>query len=133
MTEDVDARFAGRIGEIAADRTAGASELLRKTVEVLADALALGVPVEPMANALIEAQPSMAGLLNAGAAAIATAQDPRAFEQFRQRLARAPRAMVRNAVACFEGSGDAPLKLVTPSDSRSVRLIVAALKEKWPV
>src|SRR4051812_48513158 len=96
--EGVDSRFADRILEIGANRTAGASELLQAAVDVLADALGLGASVEPIANALGEAQPSMASLLNAGAAAIAAEQDPLRFEQFRQRLARAPRAMVRNAM-----------------------------------
>jgi translation initiation factor 2B subunit (eIF-2B alpha/beta/delta family) len=132
VTNHIDPRLAARIAEIHANRTAGATELLEQALEVLADALALHIPAQPIADALAAAQPSMASLLNAGAAAVAAEQDPVAFDRFRQRLARAPGALIRNALDCFEDRGT-PLRLVTISASRAVVLIVEALRARGEV
>ncbi len=116
-----------RVKAIAENRTAGATALLRMAVAILSDALAAKIPVASLAQALADAQPSMASLLNAGAAAVAAEQDPAQFERFRQRIARAPAALARNALTSFGTAGADPMRLVTISSSGTVRLVIEAL------
>src|SRR6476661_1557247 len=115
---DLGPDLGARVAAIASNRTAGSTELLGVALDILSDALAAKIPVAPLAQALAEAQPSMASLLNAGAAAAAAEQEPAQFERFRQRVARAPAALVRNALACFALDSQEPLRLVTISSSR---------------
>jgi translation initiation factor 2B subunit (eIF-2B alpha/beta/delta family) len=130
---DLRPDLSARIAAIAANRTAGATELLGLGLEVLSDALAARIPVAPLAQALAGAQPSMASLLTAGHAAVAAEQDPAVFERFRQRLARAPAALVRNGLECLHDGSARPLRIVTISSSASVRMILDALAATRPI
>ena len=134
----------GRIAKVAADRESGASDLLDEAIGILRDARALG-QLDPVARRLCRAQPSMASIWNAAAAALGADIEERRsgvpedrasdrFEQFVQRLARARQALARFASDCLAMDGsDGPLHLVTISMSRSVLTVVEAVRQRRPV
>src|SRR5512144_2545966 len=106
--------FHARIARIGADRESGASALHEEALAVLRDALTAGHAIQPIATALLQAQPSMAPVWTAVGEALAAQHDPETFERYRQRVARAPRALVRLAVpALLTGNRNAPIKVVT--------------------
>jgi len=121
-----------RIARIAADRQSGASELLAEATAILAEGLATGVPVRPLATALIAAQPSMAPMRNAvRAALLATA--PPDFDRYVQRARRAPDALVRHAVALLGSESPDTLRLVTISFSATVLRVLESLARRQPI
>src|SRR5688572_19835400 len=123
----------GRIDKVAADRQSGASDLLDEAIGILRDARALG-QLPPVARRLCLAQPSMASLWNAAAAALGADQAADRFERFVQRLARARQALSRFASECLATDDrDGPLHLVTISMSRSVLTVVEAVRQRRPV
>jgi translation initiation factor 2B subunit (eIF-2B alpha/beta/delta family) len=126
-----------RIERLAADRESGASEILDEAIAILREALASRTDVTPIARALCFAQPSMAPIWNAALTAIASPDDVERFEVFAQRVARAPAALARFAVALFADiesrSLGKPLRIVTISFSRSVLRVLEALHQQGPV
>jgi ribose 1,5-bisphosphate isomerase len=125
---DIPVELDQRICRVAADRDAGASELLDEVIAILRSALASGGPIGPVAQRVCRAQPSMAPVWNAALAAVAAADAPERFERFAQRIARGPAALTRFAVHLFAGDAPAsPLRVVTLSFSRSVLLVLESL------
>jgi translation initiation factor 2B subunit (eIF-2B alpha/beta/delta family) len=122
---DLVAELDRRIAQLAADRESGASELLDQAIRIVADARAADVATGPVVRALCRAQPTMASFWTLAMEALASDQR---FEQFVQRVQRAPQALARFAVECFANDGgDGPLRLVTLSRSRSVLTVFEAL------
>jgi translation initiation factor 2B subunit (eIF-2B alpha/beta/delta family) len=121
-----------RIARIAADRQSGASELLAEAAGILAEALAKGLPVRPLATALITAQPSMAPMRNAVRAALIAAS-PADFDRYVQRTMRAPAALVRHAIALLGSESPDTLRLVTISFSATVLRILESLAQRQPI
>ena len=122
-----------RIGLFAADRESGASDLLDQAVGILREAREVG-QVAPVARRLCQAQPSMASIWNAAAAALSADTAPDRFETFVQRLARARQALARFASEYLaRDAGDDPMHLVTISMSRSVLTVVEALRQRRQV
>lgn len=140
-----------RIALLASDRESGASEILDEAIDILRGTLAHGADVVDVARALCRAQPSLASIWNAAMTAVAAVDDPARFDQFVQRVSRAPDALVRFAREAFdvdlppEGgshtvedvasgfSRKGPLRLVTVSFSRSVETVLRALAAARPV
>jgi translation initiation factor 2B subunit (eIF-2B alpha/beta/delta family) len=124
-----------RVRQIADDRESGSSEILASTIDILRDRLAAGEHVVESANALCLAQPTMAPVWNAARAAVAALDDPDAFEQFAQRVARAPQAVVRFAVDVLTTglAANATIRLATLSYSSSVAKVGEALARERPV
>jgi len=121
-----------RIARIAADRQSGASELLAEATAILAEGLATGVPVRPLATALIAAQPSMAPMRNAVRAALLATASPD-FDRYVQRARRAPDALVRHAVALLGSESPDTLRLVTISFSATVLRVLESLAGRQPI
>jgi translation initiation factor eIF-2B subunit delta len=120
-----------RIARLEADRESGASEILQEAIAILRDALDGDADMIAVAGRLCAAQPTMASIWNAGAAAVAAREEPKRFMRFTQRVARAPQAVTRFSLALF---GVAPsLRLVTISYSRTVLEVIAALAARQPV
>ncbi|MGE0446981.1 MAG: hypothetical protein AB7P99_17270 [Vicinamibacterales bacterium] len=118
-----------RIDEIAGDRLAGASEILDRAIALLLDVQAADGPVRAVARALCDAQPSMAGMWNAGLHAVAGREDPSVFTAFTARVNRAERALIRVGLEFFEAGANAPLRLATFSFSRTAAALITALSE----
>lgn len=131
MTTDLDRR----ITAIRADRDRSASELLDAAIQVLRDALAQGVAMKPIARAVAEAQPTMASLWVAAAQAMNAVDDPSRFERFALQVASAPKALARYAISTLlpDEADATPLRLVTLSYSRSVYLVLDALRVHRPL
>ena len=123
--EDLDRR----VGRIAADRQSGASQLLAEALAILGEALAAGVPIRPLATALIAAQPSMAPIQNAVRAAF-LAQTPQELDRYAQRTRRAPAALARHALALFGSEPSTALRIVTISFSATVLGALQALAQE---
>lgn len=119
-----------RIALLASDRESGASEILDEAIDILRAALAAG-NAPAAARSLCRGQPSMASIWNAALTAMAAIDDPARFDQFAQRVARAPAAVARFAREVFDGSG--PLRVVTISFSRSVDGVLRALAQARPL
>ncbi|HWP99933.1 MAG TPA: hypothetical protein VNK92_05645 [Vicinamibacterales bacterium] len=138
------------IARIAADTRASASALLPRVLPLLQEARTQGrALLEETARALCRAQPAMANLWNAAAAALDP--DPRVLETFAERARRAPRAIARHVAGLLgderpESPGapspadrpgsrrDAsPLRIVTLSSSGVVRAALLALAARVPV
>ena len=66
-------------------------------------------------------------------AALAAESAPEQFEAFTERVARAPAALARFALAAFEPDGGRPLRIVTVSASASVFVVVQALSGRGSV
>ncbi len=125
---DLAAELDCRITQLAEDRQSGASELLDQAIRVVEEARAADIAIGPVVRALCRAQPTMASFWALGTEALASDQR---FEQFVQRVRRAPQALARFAVECFanDGKGGA-LRLVTLSRSRSVLTVFDALHQR---
>lgn len=129
------------LAAIATDRESGASEILRRAIDVLRRAL----PRHPadrlrIARALCHAQPGMAPIWNAAVAALMDEEQPGRFEGFVQRVERAPAALLRVTRELLsdpnEGGRAArlgPLSLVTISYSASVRQALESLASSRPL
>jgi translation initiation factor 2B subunit (eIF-2B alpha/beta/delta family) len=132
--------FKRRIALLASDRESGASEILDEALAILRDALAGPADLVPVARALCRAQPTMAPIWNASIAALGARDDPERFTRFTQRVARAPDALARFGLQCFNDAEDArqavdsggrttPLRLVTISFSRSVVRVLEVIAQ----
>ena len=130
MAADLDSRIA----RIAADRTSGASELVGDVAAVLTEALGQGLDLRPLARDLVRGQPSMAPIWNLVGQALASVSNPAAFAHYVAQLARAPRALARQAGSLLlTETGSAPLRIVTISFSRTVLLTLQGLAANRPV
>lgn len=113
----------GRAVAVAGDRDAGASEILRRLLPVLDEAVAAGPAVtRDVVRAICRMQPGMASLWNACAAAVASAGEPARFARVRAGLERAPAALGRVAAGMLDDLSlgvDVP-RFVTLSYSGSV-------------
>jgi translation initiation factor 2B subunit (eIF-2B alpha/beta/delta family) len=128
----IPADIQAAIDAIASDRESGASHLLAQARGVLRRALSGVAPVRDVARAVHLAQPSMAGLLNAAAEAVASRHEPERFERFVQRLERSPAALARWGVTAFDDSAD-PVHIVTISSSQSVLAVLSELAKRRPL
>jgi translation initiation factor 2B subunit (eIF-2B alpha/beta/delta family) len=132
----VSAELERRAVELASDRDAGASEILQRVLPLLAEAVGLGPAVaRSVARAVCAAQPGMASLWNACAAAVAEAEDAGAFDRTCARLRRAPAALVRVAACVLEETAlgvDVP-RFLTLSYSSAVRGAVGEMATRRPV
>jgi translation initiation factor eIF-2B subunit delta len=119
-----------RIDLIAADRESGASEILQDVLAILRTAMVARADLHEVSEALRRAQPSMAPVWNATAAALTGDLD-----RFAQRVARAPDAISRFALELLEtGARRAPaLRIVTISYSATVAHIIEALARRRSV
>lgn len=116
-----------RLAALAANRTAGAAELLAEALEILFAARAADADMRDVTRAVCAAQPTMAPLLNAANAALS--DDPERLNQFAQRVRRAPAALGRYAAAHFaEDDPQRPLHVVTISYSSSVSVALEAIR-----
>jgi translation initiation factor 2B subunit (eIF-2B alpha/beta/delta family) len=120
-----------RIASLATDRESGASELRAQVVQILKDAVAAGVELEPIARNLLKAQPSMASVWNVIGHALAASANPAAFDHYAALLERAPRALARHAVSLLLiGEKPSPLQVVTISSSGTVLLVLQTVAAK---
>lgn len=124
-----------RIALLASDRESGASEILDDALSILRSALRAGDEVLAVARAVCRAQPTMAPVWNAAIAALGSVDDADRFDRFVQRVSRAPEALARFAVDCFQSGGTrtTPLRVVTLSFSRTVALVVERLAQTRPL
>lgn len=121
-----------RLAALAANRTAGAAELLAEALDILFTARAARADMHEIARAVCAAQPTMAPLWNAAAAA--TADDPERLNQFAERVRRAPATLARYAAAHFaEDDPKRPLHVVTISFSSSVVVVIEAIRRVRPL
>lgn len=123
-----------RAHAIAADRDAGASELLARVLPLLEDAIAAG-PDQTVAVARIvcTGQPAMAPLWHACAAAVGEGSQPGSFARRRAELQRAPRALVRAASTALRDflTGERAPLLLTISFSASVAETLAEVARTY--
>ncbi|MGQ0736076.1 MAG: hypothetical protein ACT4QD_20790 [Acidobacteriota bacterium] len=114
--------FLGRVESLAADRDAGASELLARLLPELAQALTLGrQTTTAVARIVCAGQPAMAPLWNACASAVSDWAIPGRFAQVRLELERAPASLTRAAAAALADTLHGPVaRVVTLSFSASV-------------
>lgn len=130
----IPAELAHRIVAIAEDRESGASALLGRAITVLADGLAAGIPIRPIAREICRAQPSMASMWNAALEAIAAEHSPARFDRFASRIARAAAATARVGVEHLAGPDETgPLRVVTMSQSGSVAAVLEAVYQRRPL
>ena len=121
-----------RLAALAADRAGGAAELLAEALDILFTARAAHADMREIARAVCEAQPTMAPLWNAAAAA--TAGDPERLDRFAERVRRAPATLARYAAAHFaEDDLQRPLHVVTISFSSSVVVVLEAIRGVRPL
>ena len=121
-----------RLAALAANTTAGAAELLPEVVDILITARASRVDMRDVARRVCEAQPTMAPLWNAAAAALS--DDPERLNQFAQRVRRAPAALARYAAAHFtDDDPQRPLHVATLSYSSSVVVVLDAIRATRPL
>lgn len=130
---DLSAALAQRVERLAADRESGASDILQEAIALVREARISGVPALTIAAAICRAQPSLASIWNAALEAVASEQDPDRFEQFARRVARASDALARFARDCLTVDGSGPLRLVTISCSRTVRVVIDAIRQQRPI
>jgi len=125
--------WTGRVAAIAANRESGASELSAEVVALLREAVETATPVEPVARALVRAQPSMAPVWNAVRAAL-TGGGPSGLERYAQHMGRANTALIRYGSALL--AADIPaerLELVTLSFSGTVAALLEELGARQPI
>jgi len=116
-----------KIDALAADRTTGASGIVAKAVDILTAAKASDVDLREVTEALFRAQPTMASVWNAAAAALS--DDPARLTEFAERVRRAPHAIARYAATHFaEHASDRPLHMVSISCSGSVVVALKAIR-----
>jgi translation initiation factor 2B subunit (eIF-2B alpha/beta/delta family) len=133
----VSAHLARRVAAIRENRSDGATQLLRESIDVLRASLAEGV-VLPVAAALCSAQPSMASVWSAALSAVAASEgDLERFARFVARVERADAALARFAGSAFPDvtaqGRQHPWKVVTLSASRAVRTCLDVLRLQAPV
>lgn len=116
---------------LAHDQESGASEILDAATSLLNEALMRAIPVQPLARALLRAQPAMAPIWTAVAEAVAAQDEPGRFDAFRQRVADAPRRLARQAVELLTTgtSEETPVRVVTLSYSRTVLGVLDSLRQ----
>jgi len=125
-----------RIAQIAADNSSGASEILNDVVAILRDGRDAGLPLLPLARALVRAQPTMASVWNAAVSAMASRDAEDRLQRFADRAARAPAAIAR-VFADFIGPDaphrrpGAPFRLVTLSFSGTLLTVLDTLRQTW--
>ena len=131
-----------RIEALRTNRTSGASALAREAIAILFAARSTRADIPSVARSICNAQPSMAPVWNAAAAALS--DDPDRLNQFAERLRRAPAALARFAAAHFSGALDEPAPLrgrsregvmhvVTLSYSGSVFVVLESIRKTRPV
>jgi translation initiation factor 2B subunit (eIF-2B alpha/beta/delta family) len=117
----IDAVIEAAVRRLRADTTSGASELVASAVEVLREAGRLDqAGLAGVAQAVGEAQPSMASMWHAALAAVRDGGAPGALDDFERRRRRAGAAMVRAAVVELAPDEGRPLRVATCSFSGSV-------------
>lgn len=121
--------LAKRIAALASDRDSGASQLLADAVAILREGLREG-SVREVADAIVQAQPSMAPMWNAAHAALQGD-----LERFAQRAARAPQAITRFAADTLSigPAAGAPLRIVTLSYSATVAQVLETIASSRPL
>jgi translation initiation factor 2B subunit (eIF-2B alpha/beta/delta family) len=126
----MDRELEKRIALIAADRESGASEILGAAIAILRDASTIPADLRDVAGALQRAQPSMAPIWNATAAALNGD-----LERFAQRVGRASDAIARFALEILEtgASPGVPLQIVTVSYSGTVAHVLEKLARRRSV
>lgn len=122
-----------RIALLASDRESGASEILDEVIAIFREALAVGIPLLPIARAVCRAQPAMASVWNAALEVLASDGAGERLELFAQRVARGPEALARFASEVFLTDTAGPLRLVTISFSRSVVTLLEAIATRRTV
>jgi translation initiation factor 2B subunit (eIF-2B alpha/beta/delta family) len=122
----VPEQLAQRVAALAANNTSGASDLLREALDILTAARATGVDMPDVARAVREAQPTMASLWNAAAAALSP--DRERLNVFVQHVRRAPVALARYGAAHFADlNAGHDFRIVTISYSSSVVVVLKAI------
>jgi translation initiation factor 2B subunit (eIF-2B alpha/beta/delta family) len=125
--KEISSELNRRIAALADDRTTGASGILTKALEILTAAKAAHLDLPQVADALCLAQPTMASVWNAGAAALS--DNPARLTQFAERVRRAPAAIARYAAAQFaDDASGPPLHVATLSCSGSVVVALKAIR-----
>jgi translation initiation factor 2B subunit (eIF-2B alpha/beta/delta family) len=125
--KEIPAELNRRIDALAADRTTGASGIVAQALDILTTAKASDIDPREVTQALCLAQPTMASVWNAAAAALS--DDPTRLTQFAERVRRAPHAIARYAAAHFAADvSDRPLHLVSISCSGSVVVALKAIR-----
>ena len=96
------------VAALAADRRSSASEILRRALALLRDALRQGgAEVAAVGRGLCLAQPCMASIWNAVGTALTGSEPEAALARFETRVTRAPGALARFAVEVLPiGLGD---------------------------
>jgi len=130
--EEDDVEFIRRIEQFRANRTSGASELAAQAIDILFAARRANADMTHVAESICMAQPMMAPVWNAAAAALS--DDPDQLNQFAERLRRAPAALSRFAAAQFaDDNSRRPLRVVTISRSSSVLISLHAIRAIRPL
>jgi len=124
-------KLLSRVAAVASNRADGASGIAAQVIAILADGVAEGGDLAPLARALVQAQPSMAPVWNLVRHALAAAESPTVFQDYVNRVVRAPRTLVREAVTFFRPQANtAPFRVVTLSASGTVLRTLTALAEQ---
>jgi translation initiation factor 2B subunit (eIF-2B alpha/beta/delta family) len=124
-----------RAAAVAANRDAGASDLVTQLLPILADAIEAGPDVSvAVARVVCDAHPAMAPLWRVCAAAVADHQTPGRFARVRAELERASSTLVRVATPALEDvlRGVSTPLLLTLSYSGSVLRVCQALRHIDP-
>jgi methylthioribose-1-phosphate isomerase len=125
--QEIPSELNRRIAALAADRTTGASGILSKALEILTAARVADIDLRPVADGLCLAQPTMASVWNASAAALS--ENPDRLTQFAERVRRAPEAIARYAATLFsDDASERPLHVVSVSCSGSVVVAIKAIR-----
>ena len=116
-----------RIVRLGADRESGASEILDAVLVILRDAIAEDADLREVARSVRRAQPSMAPVWNATAAALRGDLD-----RFSERVSRAPQAIARFASDLLETGvpRGAALHIATLSYSSTVAHVLETLARR---
>ena len=124
----MDDTLRSEIAAIARDSRSGATELVGRAVAVLRAAALDRAALGEVADELCRAQPSMAGVRVAADIARRSPDPVTGLEAFAMRVARAPGAIARHAVALLKlRRRDGPIRLVTCSRSAAVELTIREL------
>lgn len=120
-----------RIESLRSNRTSGAAGIVAEALEILFAARAAHANIPDVTAAVCLAQPTMAPVWNAAAAALSP--DSERLNQFAERLRRAPAAIARFAAAHFADGSRDPLHVVTLSNSSSVVVALTAIRTARPI
>jgi translation initiation factor 2B subunit (eIF-2B alpha/beta/delta family) len=123
------------ISDIAEDRVSGATALVLRAIRVLKAAARERALLQEVADALCQAQPSMAGFRTAAALANAAPDAGMVLDTLSTRVRRAPAAIARLAapVVALRAPTSNRLTIVTCSRSESVERTLEALNGLEPV